>query len=117
MEVKGRDMISGLPRRAVISSEEVREALKEPIGSIIEAVLHTLEQLEPELAADLIDTGVCLAGGGALVRGLDSVLAKASGLEVQVADDPLSCVARGTSEYLENLDEWSDAIESDADEY
>ncbi len=117
MEVKGRDMISGLPRRAVISSEEVREALKEPIGSIIEAVLHTLEQLEPELAADLIDTGLWLAGGGALVRGIDTVIAKASGLEVQVADDPLSCVARGTSEYLENLDEWSDAIESDADEY
>jgi len=117
MEVKGRDLISGLPRRAVISSEEVREALKEPVGQIIEGVLHTLEQLEPELAADLVDSGICLAGGGALLRGLDTVLAKASGLDVRVADDPLTCVARGTAEYLENLDEWGPAMESDEDEY
>ena len=116
-EVKGRDMISGLPRRAVIASEEVREALKEPVGQIIEAILHTLEQLEPELAADLVDHGVCVAGGGALVRGLDTVLAKASGLDVRIADDPLTCVARGTSEYLEHLDEWGTAMESDEDEY
>ena len=117
MEVKGRDMISGLPRRAVISSEEVREALKEPVGQIIEAVLHTLEQLEPELAADLVDNGICLAGGGALVRGLGTVLGKASGLDVRIADDPLTCVARGTCEYLENLDEWGAAMESDEDDY
>lgn len=117
MEVKGRDMISGLPRRAVITSDEVREALKEPVGQIIEGVLHTLEQLEPELAADLVDNGICLAGGGALLRGLDVVLAKASGLEVRVADDPLTCVARGTSEWLENLDEWVTAMDSDEDEY
>jgi len=116
MEVKGRDMISGLPRRAVIASEEVREALKEPVGQIIEAVLHTLEQLEPELAADLVDNGICLAGGGALMRGIDAVLAKATGLEVRVADDPLTCVARGTCEWLENLDEWGTAMESDEDE-
>jgi rod shape-determining protein MreB len=117
MEVKGRDMISGLPRRAVITSDEVREALKEPVGQIIEGVLHTLEQLEPELAADLVDNGICMAGGGALLRGLDVVLAKASGLEVRVADDPLTCVARGTSEWLENLDEWVTAMDSDEDEY
>ncbi len=116
MEVKGRDMISGLPRRAMIASEEVREALKEPVGQIIEAVLHTLEQLEPELAADLVDNGICLAGGGALMRGIDSVLAKATGLDVRVADDPLTCVARGTCEWLENLDEWGTAMESDEDE-
>mgnify|MGYP000310911052 CR=1 FL=1 len=117
MEVKGRDMISGLPRRAVITSDEVREALKEPIGQIIEGVLHTLEQLEPELAADLVDNGICMAGGGSLLRGLDVVLAKASGLQVSVAEDPLTCVARGTAEYLENLDEWGTAMESDEDEY
>jgi rod shape-determining protein MreB len=117
LEVKGRDMISGLPRRAVITSEEVREALKEPVGQIIEAVLRTLERLEPELAADLVDNGIALAGGGALLRGIDQVLAKASGLDVKVADDPLTCVARGTSEFLEHLDEWRETIESDEDEY
>ena len=117
MEVKGRDMISGLPRRAVITSEEAREALKEPVGQIIEAVLRTLERLEPELAADLVDNGIVIAGGGALLRGLEQVLTKASGLEVKVADDPLSCVARGTSEFLDNLDVWSGTIESDEDEY
>jgi rod shape-determining protein MreB len=117
LEVKGRDMISGLPRRAVVSSEEVREALKEPVGQIIEGVLHTLEQLEPELAADLVDSGVCLAGGGALLRGIDAVLAKACGLDVRVAEDPLTCVARGTAEYLENLDVWGAAMASDEDEY
>jgi rod shape-determining protein MreB len=117
MEVKGRDMISGLPRRAVITSDEVREALKEPVGQIIEGVLHTLEQLEPELAADLVDNGVCLAGGGSLLRGIDTVLAKASGLDVHIAEDPLTCVARGTAEYLDHLDEWGRAMDSDEDEY
>lgn len=117
LEVKGRDMISGLPRRAVITSDEVREALKEPAGQIIEAVLRTLEKLEPELAADLVDNGIVLAGGGALLRGLGQVLAKASGLEVRVADDPLTCVARGTSEFVEHLDELRPTIESDENEY
>ncbi|MGD8452955.1 MAG: rod shape-determining protein [Phycisphaerae bacterium] len=117
LEVKGRDMISGLPRRAVITSEEIREALKEPAGQIIEAVLRTLERIEPELAADLVDNGIKLAGGGALLRGLDQVLAKASGVDVNIADDPLTCVARGTSEFLEHLDEWRPSIESDEGEY
>jgi rod shape-determining protein MreB and related proteins len=117
MEIKGRDMISGLPRRTVVTATEIGEALKEPVGQIIEAVLRTLEQLEPELAADLVDNGIHLAGGGALLRGLDVVLAKASGLDVKIADDPLTCVARGTSEYLDHLDEWHDTIESDQDEY
>lgn len=115
-QVKGRDMISGLPRRADINSEEVREALKEPTGAIVDAVLRTLEQCEPELAADLVDNGIHLAGGGALLRGLDQVLAKATGLDVKVVDDPLTCVARGTSEYLEHLDEWRITMESDEDE-
>lgn len=116
-EVKGRDMISGLPRRAALKSEEVREALKEPVGAIVEAVLRTLEQLEPELAADLVDNGVHLAGGGALLRGLDQVLAKATGLDVRIVEDPLTCVARGTSEYLDYLDDWHSTLESDEDEY
>lgn len=115
MEVKGRDMISGLPRKAEISSEEIREALKEPVGAIIDAVLRTLEQCEPELAADLVDNGIHLAGGGALLRGLDLQLAKATGLDVRVVDDPLTCVARGTAEYLEHFEEWRVTMESGDD--
>jgi rod shape-determining protein MreB len=117
IEVKGRDMISGLPRRAVVNGEEIREALKEPVGSIVESVLRTLEQCEPELAADLVDNGIHLAGGGALLRGLDTVLSKSTGLDVRVVDDPLTCVARGTSQYLENLDVWGKSLETDEDEF
>ncbi len=117
MEVKGRDMISGLPRRALIKAEEVREALKEPVGHIVDAVLQTLEHIEPELAADLVDNGLYTVGGGALLRGLDNVLGKATGLDVKIADDPLTCVARGTSEYLDHLDEWRETLESDEDEF
>ncbi len=115
-EVRGRDMISGLPRKTVVTSQEIREALKEPVSQIIEAVTRTLERAEPELAADLVDNGVHLAGGGALLRGLRQVLADATGLEVRIVDDPLSCVARGTSVYLENLSRWKDTMESDEDE-
>jgi len=117
LEVRGRDMISGLPRKTVISSEEVREALKEPIGGIIDCVTHVLEKAEPELAADLVDNGITLAGGGALLRGMDAVVSNATGLDVRVADDPLTCVARGTAVYLEHLEEWKKAMESDEDDY
>ena len=113
MEIAGRDTISGLPRKIVITSEEIRESLKEPVAAIIETVTRTLERAEPELAADLIENGICLAGGGALLRRLDTVISNATGLSVRVADDPLSCVARGTSIYLENLELWKDTLESD----
>ena len=116
MDVRGRDMISGLPRKTVISSEEVRESLKEPVGLIVDAVIRTLEKAEPELAADLVEDGICLAGGGALVRGLDKVIGQTTGLNVRLADDPLACVARGTSVFLENLNEWKDTLESNEDE-
>lgn len=114
-EVRGRDMISGLPRKTVVTSQEVREALREPVSQIVEAVTRTLERAEPELAADLVENGVHLAGGGALLRGLDQVLSDATGLQVKVVDDPLSCVARGTSVYLENLATWKETLESDED--
>ncbi len=117
MEVRGRDMISGLPRKTIISSEEVREALKEPIGQIIDCVTRTLEKAEPELAADLVNNGIMLAGGGALLRGIDTVLSNATGLDVRVADEPLNCVARGTAVYLENLELWKDTMESDEDDF
>jgi rod shape-determining protein MreB len=113
MEVRGRDMISGLPRKCIVTSEEIREALQEPIGQVIEAVTRTLERAEAELAADLVETGICLAGGGALLRSIDKVLHQATGLPVRIADDPLTCVARGTSVFLENLELWKDTMESD----
>ncbi len=116
MEVRGRDMISGLPRKTVVSSEEIREALREPVNSIIEAVMRTLERAEPELAADLVVNGITLAGGGALLRGLDVVMENSTGIEVRIADDPLSCVAAGTAVFLENLEVWKDTIESNQDE-
>ena len=115
MEVRGRDMISGLPRKTVITSEEIRESLQEPISAIIETVTRTLERAEPELAADLVENGIGLAGGGALLRGLPDVIQKATGLHATLAEDPLTCVARGTAMFLENLEAWQDAIESDVD--
>jgi rod shape-determining protein MreB len=117
MEVRGRDMISGLPRKTNISSEEVREALKEPVGSIIDCVTRTLERAEPELAADLVDNGIVLAGGGSLLRGMETILANATGLDVVMTDDPLTCVARGTAVYLEHLEDWKDTMESAEDEF
>ena len=116
-EVRGRDVVGGLPRACTVSSTEIREALTEPVGQIVECVTRTLENAEPELAADLIENGIHLAGGAALLRGLDQYLAEATGLDVKLVEDPLSCVARGTSVYLENLATWKDTMESDADEY
>ncbi len=112
MEVAGRDTISGMPRKIVITSEEIRQALREPVASIIEAVASTLEKAEPELAADLIDNGIHICGGGSLLRGMDLALANATGLKVQQVEDPLTAVARGTSIYLENLDLWKDTMEN-----
>ena len=111
MEIAGRDTISGLPRKIVITSEEIREALKEPTASIIDCVTQTLEKAEPELAADLIENGIHICGGGALLRGMDKVLANATGLKVHVVEDCMTCVARGTSVYLENLEEWKDLLD------
>ena len=93
MEVRGRDMISGLPRKTVVTSEEIREALREPVNAIIEAVTRTLERAEPELAADLVDNGITLAGGGALLRGLDVVMQNSTGIDVRVADDATAHLA------------------------
>jgi rod shape-determining protein MreB len=116
MEVRGRDMISGLPRKTSVTAEEIREALQEPATKIIEAVTRTLELAPPELAADLVDNGITMAGGSSLLRGLTTVISNATGLDVRLAEDPLTCVARGTSVYLENLELWKDTMESDADE-
>ena len=116
MEVRGRDMISGLPRKTTVSAGEIREALQEPVTRIIEAVARTLELAPPELSADLVDNGITMAGGSSLLRGLTTVVSNATGLDVRLAEDPLTCVARGTSVYLENLELWKDTMESDADD-
>jgi rod shape-determining protein MreB len=103
MEVKGRDLVAGLPKTITITSQEVREALLEPISTIIESVRVTLERCPPELSADLVDRGVVLAGGGALLRGLDKLLSEETGLPVHVAEDPLSAVAEGTGRALAEI--------------
>ena len=104
LEVKGRDLMSGLPKTISITSEEVRKALTEPITTIVESVRATLEKCPPELAADLIDRGIMLAGGGALLKGLDRLLTEETGLPVFVADDPLKAVANGTGIVLQEMD-------------
>jgi len=96
MEIRGRDLINGLPKTVKITSEEVRDALSEPIAAIVEAVKSVLEKTPPELASDIIDRGIILTGGGALLRGLDKLLSDVTGVPAIVADDPLSCVAIGT---------------------
>ncbi len=103
IDVKGRDILAGLPKTITISSEEVREALAEPISVIVEAIRITLERTPPELSADLIDRGMILAGGGALLRGLDKLIAEETGLPVHIADDPLTAVALGTGRYLSDF--------------
>lgn len=103
--VKGRDLVSGLPRSAVISSEEVRVAIGEPLNAIVEAVKLTLEATPPELAADAMDHGIVLAGGGALLRGLDKLIMRETGMPVHIAPDPLSCVVKGTGIVVEGMHE------------
>ena len=110
MEVKGRDLVSGLPKTIRITAGEIRMALQEPITSIIEAVRTTLERCPPELAADLIDRGIMLAGGGALLTGLDSLIVEETGLPVFVSEDPLKAVAKGTGIMLQEMDNMTRTI-------
>ncbi len=104
MDVKGRDQVSGLPKTVKITSEEVRVALLDPIKSIVEVIKNTLEETPAEIAADLVDRGIILSGGGSLIRGLPELLAQETELPVNLADDPLTCVAKGTGIYMEELD-------------
>lgn len=103
MQVKGRDQVMGLPKVITITSEEIRESLREPVSAIVDAVRVTLERTPPELSADIVDRGVVLAGGGALLRGLDQLLSKETGLHVAVAEDPLTAVVLGGGLFLEEL--------------
>src|SRR3990167_6328917 len=103
LEIRGRDLISGLPKTITISSEEIREAFSEPLTTILSAVKETLEQTPPELASDIMERGILMAGGGALLRGIDKLLSKETGLPVHVAEDPLTCVVLGAGKYLEEM--------------
>lgn len=103
-EVKGRDQVTGLPKTITVTSEEIRTALSEPIKSIVEVIKDTLEETPAELSADLVDRGIVLAGGGALLRGLPELLKQETELPINIADDPLTCVVRGTGIYLDELE-------------
>jgi rod shape-determining protein MreB len=103
MEVRGRDLVAGLPKMITISSEEVREAMSGPIRAIVEAARITLERTPPELSADLIERGIVLAGGGSLLRGIDKLLSEETGLPVHVAEDPITSVALGTGKVLDEM--------------
>ncbi|HLD50211.1 MAG TPA: rod shape-determining protein [bacterium] len=103
LEVKGRDILAGLPKTVTVTTEEIREALSEPLSTILEAVRIALERTPPELSADLIDRGLILAGGGALLRGLDKLISEETGLPVHIADDPLTAIALGTGRYLSDF--------------
>jgi rod shape-determining protein MreB len=118
MEVGGRDLIAGLPRTTVVTSQEIRDAIAEPIQAMIETIKRTLERTAPELSADLVHNGMSLCGGGVLLRGLDTVFAQATGLKVRVADDPLTVVVRGTGIFLDHLKRWrgTTAIETSYEE-
>ncbi|MCL2216876.1 MAG: rod shape-determining protein [Defluviitaleaceae bacterium] len=103
MEVRGRDLVSGLPRTIALSEEEARTALAEPVSKIIDAIKFTLEKTPPELAADVMESGIVLAGGGALLKGLDELISQETGIAVNKADQPLNCVALGTGLVLEHF--------------
>jgi len=104
MEIRGRDMVSGLPRSLRANSQHVLEAIEEPLEAIVSCVRHVLEITPPELAGDIIDHGIILTGGGAMLNGLDKMLTQETGVNVYLADDPIACVALGTGKALEQLD-------------
>ncbi len=112
MEIKGRDLMNGVPKELVISERQIAESLAEPVGAIIEAVKVALEHTAPELAADIVDKGIVLTGGGALLGNIDFVLRHATGLPVSIADDPLSCVVLGTGRALEEMKRLKDVLTS-----
>jgi rod shape-determining protein MreB len=103
-EIRGRDMITGLPKTVVLSSEDVREALEEPMQQIIDAVKSTLDKTPPELASDIMDRGIMMAGGGSLLQGLDERLRRETEMPIHVAESPLTCVAVGSGRSLEEFE-------------
>jgi rod shape-determining protein MreB len=112
LEIRGRDLISGLPKNIKISSNEVAEAISDPLSDIIQAIKAVLRDTPPELSADIMDKGMMLSGGGALLRNIDEMIAKSTGVPCFIAEDPLLCVAKGTGMVLENLDVYKKSIMS-----
>ena len=110
LEIKGRNLLNGLPENIIVNSAEIRDALVEPLSRVIDAIKSTLEETPPELSADIIDHGITLAGGGALLRGLDKLINRETGMPVYIAEYPLDCVAEGTGKILENINDYQDAL-------
>jgi rod shape-determining protein MreB len=110
MEVKGRDLVSGIPKTVRVHSTEVREAVQEPIQQVVDAVRRALEITPPELASDIVDRGIVMTGGGALIRGLDLLLAQETGLPIHVDEDPLTCVVRGTGRILDEYEKYRNVL-------
>jgi rod shape-determining protein MreB len=110
MEIKGRDLVRGIPRTLRVSSVEIREALQEPVGAIVNALRECLERTPPELAADIVDRGIFMTGGGALLRGLDLLMREVTNLNIRVANDPLTCVVLGAGKILENMDSYEKVV-------
>ena len=112
VQIKGRDLMNGVPREIRVTEAMIAESLAEPVEQIVEAVKMALEATPPELAADIVDKGIMLTGGGALLRNLDTELRNRTGLPVSIADDPLSCVVRGSGTVVENLKKWKSVLSS-----
>jgi rod shape-determining protein MreB len=112
VQIKGRDLMNGVPREIRVTEAMIAESLAEPVEQIVEAVKMALESTPPELAADIVDKGIMLTGGGALLRNLDTELRSRTGLPVSIADDPLSCVVRGSGTVVENLKKWKSVLSS-----
>lgn len=113
MEIRGRDLVSGLPKILTINSQEVTEAIKEPVNAIVEAIKYTLEKTPPELSADIMESGIMLTGGGALLTGLDTLISLETGMPVNIAENPLDCVAQGTGLALEDIEKWAGLFAED----
>lgn len=112
MEIRGRDLVSGLPKTIRVTSEEIMRALTEPVAAILEAIKVTLERTPPELAADIMDRGIVMTGGGSLLRGFDRLVSEETGMPVHVAEEPLLCVVRGTAKVVEDIEIWRKVLNS-----
>ncbi len=117
IDIKGRDLMDGLPKNITVTSEEIREALADPLSMILDAIRVTLEKTPPELSADIIDHGITLTGGGALLRGLDQLISNETGMPVHIAENPLDCVALGTGKVLDDIDRLHELLTDDDKNY